>query len=170
MNIIKYPDPILSQKCIAVNKFDNELRDFCIELRNTMKTAQGAGLSAPQVGDSRQIAVINSEETEYQVLINPKISFPKNAQLVTGMEGCLSLPGVFGPVARYNLLSLNYQDLNGAKKAAKIGGLLAVVVQHEVDHLGGRLFIDKMNKKNRLIIEPLINKLKNGEIIEINNK
>lgn len=159
LEIIKYPNPILKQKSEKIEIFDSSLLDIAKEMRELMKAAKGLGLSAPQVGILKQIIVINTDDVKTQAIFNPKISFPKNAQLVSGLEGCLSLPGIEGKVARYNILNLQYQDVNGKFLSIKAGGLMAACIQHEVDHLFGRMFFQKMNKKNYKEIEEKIQEL-----------
>lgn len=118
----------------------------------TMKQAEGVGLAAPQVGQSRRMAVISASAdptlSEPLVLINPTIT-SSSAKQAGGEEGCLSIPGVFGLVSRSIQLEVKFFDQSGQLQSLSASGLLARIIQHEIDHLNGVLFIDRQPKFTR---------------------
>ncbi len=148
--------PVLRRVGGTIKRFDDPaLQKLIDDMIPTMYERDGIGLAAPQINHSIQLAVIVPEPERYQdfkgkneeaiVLLNPKIekhSFRKEL----GEEGCLSVPGIFGPVSRWKSVTVSYQDRSGEKKTIKGTGLLAKVLQHEIDHLNGILFIDKAKK------------------------
>lgn len=154
MNIIKYPDPILRQKCALITDFGSGtcttkwLNYLWTQMYYTMMDAGGIGLAAPQVGRSIQLCVINLGGNKPLHMINPMVSWRVGVPLVTLEEGCLSLPGIKGLVARPDEIRVSYQDEWGYNTTLCCNGLLARVIQHEQDHLHGVLFIDRMSKKN----------------------
>lgn len=121
-----------------------QIKKLAEEMIETMKVKDGLGLAAPQIGQSLKMIVINLKD-EATILLNPKIT-RRSLRKETAEEGCLSLPGVFGLVRRPKTIRLKALDLNGQGLAFKAKGLLARVIQHEVDHLEGILFIDKVVK------------------------
>ncbi len=146
LEIRQYPDEILRQPAKKVTKFDANLRKFVQDMFDTMYAADGVGLAAPQVGVSKQIFVIDianeDEPKKPMVFINPKI-LQSSGEMV-GLEGCLSFPGVFFEVKRFENITVKFQNINGQDKKMDVkGGLLSRAIQHENDHLLGSLFIDK---------------------------
>ena len=142
--IIKYPDPILKKKSenIPLIKIGSAaLRKFCANMISTMLKKDGIGLAAPQIGKNIRLITVNTKGGVI-VFINPKItrrSFSKE----WGEEGCLSVPGIFGQVKRNKKVKCCYFDINSNSKKIEASGLLARVIQHEINHLDGILFIDK---------------------------
>ena len=110
-------------------------------MAKTMLKTDGVGLAAPQIGKNIRLAVINSKDGVF-CLINPKFTKKSWAREI-GQEGCLSIPGVFGKVKRHKKISLTYTDKDGKKTKMTAIGMMARVIQHEIDHLDGILFIDK---------------------------
>lgn len=160
LKIITYPNPILRQTAKKVSQFNDELKKIVNEMAKVMLTKDGIGLAAVQVNISKQIVVLKDSK-DYKVLINPKITyFSKDKK--TKEEGCLSFPGIFGLVTRPKKIHLKYQDLDGKVIKEKNKGLEAVVIQHEIDHLNGVLFIDKAVKitQGQAELEKLTVKLK----------
>lgn len=155
LEILTYPDPRLSQKSMPVTEFTLELKELCENMLETMYDAPGIGLAAPQVNVHKQIVVIDvdyeSSEDEPPVLsnkqprifINPRIVWRDGKILFK--EGCLSVPGEFEEVERSERIRVEYQDVNGKSHVLEADGLLAVCLQHELDHLDGRLFIDRLS-------------------------
>ena len=143
--IVKEGDPILRQKAVTVRRFDERLGRLLDDMAKTMKYAEGCGLAAPQVGISKRIIVCYDEDVIYE-FVNPVIVSHGNTK-VTEAEGCLSVPDVRGLVSRYKSIKVKAQDRNGEEFERDIEGWLARIVQHEVDHLEGRLFTDIMTKK-----------------------
>lgn len=145
--IIGDKNPILRSVSEPVKKFDGGLKKFVRDLKATMVGAKGLGIAAPQVGEPIRvfIAVFN-HGTSHQVtvpMVNPEILSHGEEQTL-GEEGCLSLPGIYGKVARYNRINVRYFDLDGSEQVLDLEGLNARVVQHENDHLNGVLIVDKI--------------------------
>lgn len=134
-------DEILYKKCKAVVKFDEKLHILLDDMYETMQSRDGVGLAAPQVGILKRVVVIDVGDGKIE-LINPEIVEESGEQ--TGSEGCLSVPGVFGEVTRPNVVTVKAQDRNG--KWFKITGkeLLARAFCHEIEHLDGKLFLDRV--------------------------
>ena len=141
--IVKYPDPFLRRTAKKVTDFNDELKNTVLEMVKVMYQVDGIGLAAPQVGIGQRFLVVGkSDNKNYEVYINPEITFfSKNKDL--NEEGCLSLPKIFGLVRRAKKIHVKYQDINGLTKKVKLTGLDAIVLQHELDHLDGILFIDR---------------------------
>ena len=134
-------DEILYKKCKAVVKFDKKLHILLDDMYETMQSRDGVGLAAPQVGILKRAVVIDIGDGKIE-LINPEIVEESGEQ--TGSEGCLSVPGVFGEVTRPNVVTVKAQDRDG--KWFKITGkeLLARAFCHEIEHLDGKLFLDRV--------------------------
>jgi peptide deformylase len=168
--ILTYPDPRLKEVSTPVETFGAELEILANDMLETMYEARGIGLAAPQVGVLKRFLVIDTRpqdekgrrykydemsELESQV---PQPLFIANPRIVKGEgkqtfdEGCLSIPGYYETVERYNLIELEAEDVNGKTFRIKTDGLLAVCVQHEMDHLEGKLFIDRISfvKSNKI--------------------
>lgn len=148
--ILTAPDPILRNKSIELNFVEvseNELEALCRNMTATMLESDGVGLAAPQIGKNIRVAVVNTDEGPI-CLINPKIT-KKSILKEWGEEGCLSVPDVFGQVKRHKKITCQYQDQTGKKINLKAEGLFARVIQHELDHLDGILFIDKTRKSKK---------------------
>jgi peptide deformylase len=157
MSILKirlYPDPVLRTISKPVTDFTPELSALAADMAETMLSAPGAGLAAPQVGHPIRLIVIDareSREEEYgskiQVLVNPEIVAASGSQEDT--EGCLSVEDLSAVVERAEKVEVAYQDLEGASRSMEASGRLAVVLQHETDHLNGVLFIDYLSPLRR---------------------
>ncbi|MFH1366661.1 MAG: peptide deformylase [Patescibacteria group bacterium] len=144
LTIYKDGSPILRKKATSVNKLDKAVFKFANDMAETMEKENGIGLAAPQVGKSWRLICVKAKQGPL-VFINPLIikkSFRKNA----AEEGCLSVPGIFGRVKRHNSLILSAQGLSNEIIKLKAKGLMARVIQHEIDHLDGILFTDKVEK------------------------
>jgi peptide deformylase len=140
-----YPDPVLREPAAPVVVVDDSVRSLARDMAETMYDAPGIGLAAPQVGVQRRILVYRtSEEDELHTLINPEIVSASGE--VTEDEGCLSIPGLAYPVTRAQKVSVKALDLDGNAVAYDAEDLEARVIQHEVDHLDGILFIDRIDK------------------------
>lgn len=148
LEILKYPDPKLKKKSQPVATIDQEIRQLIADMAETMYAAPGVGLAAPQVGRHLRIVVIDinppPQPKNLLVLINPEIVAA--AGEITWEEGCLSVPNYSEEVKRKKKVTVRYQNLEG--EICEITGedLLAVVLQHEIDHLDGLLFIDRLSK------------------------
>jgi len=146
--IVINPSPILRKKAETIkNPLDAAIQKLIPILTETMIQEDGIGIAAPQVGESIQMIIINHKDKPL-VMINPKIII-KSIRTEIAEEGCLSVPGIFGMVKRSKKIKANALDSTGKLFTIKAEGLLARVIQHEVDHLNGILFIDKMVKKTR---------------------
>ena len=158
--IVIEPDPILRQKSETLEKVDDELRRLMDDMLETMYSAPGIGLAAVQVGILKRLVVIDiSKEKEKKhplFLINPEI-ISKSKSTSIHEEGCLSLPGQFAEIERPAECQIKYIDYNGKKKEIKAKGLLSTCIQHEIDHLDGKLFIDYLSKlKKDMILKKLV--------------
>lgn len=161
--ILTFPDPRLREVSTPVTNFDESIKTLAKDLVETMYHANGIGLAAPQVGDLVRMVVIDTrprdesgrrykydEMTELEkavqqplVLINPKVE--KGEGKTTFDEGCLSVPGYYETVERFEKIVMRAQDVNGKEFTVETDGLLAICMQHELDHLEGTLFIDHLS-------------------------
>ena len=160
--ILKFPDQDLRIKAKPVESFDNELKTLTDDMFETMHSVNGIGLAATQIGVAKQVAVIDisPEKNEPLVIVNPAIQILDPTKTEDYDEGCLSVPGFFEKISRPSDIKLTYQDLNGKKQEIKPEGLLTKVVQHELDHLNGRLFVDHISELKRRRIRNKIVKQK----------
>lgn len=140
LDIVVAGNPVLRMQAEEVKKIDKKLQRFLKDMAETMYAADGVGLAAPQVGVSKRIVVIDVGEGLIE-MINPVIV--KKEGSVIGGEGCLSVPDYEGEVERAEYVECEFTDRNGKRMLLQTDGLLAVAVQHELDHLDGVLFIDK---------------------------
>jgi len=170
LKILTYPDPRLKEISKPVDHFGPDLQKLTEDMLETMYDARGIGLAAPQVGALKRVLVIDTrpkdekgrryqydEMTEMElkvsqplVLINPRVVKGEGQQ--TFDEGCLSVPGFYETVERYQLVTIEAEDVKGSTFSFTTDGLLAVCVQHEMDHLEGKLFIDRISfvRSNRI--------------------
>ncbi|MDP9038680.1 MAG: peptide deformylase [Acidobacteriota bacterium] len=164
--IVKYPDPVLARPCAPVTVFDAELRTLVHEMFESMYAAQGIGLAAPQIGISRRITVIDvsfrKDPKDKLVLINPEVLDARGKQVEE--EGCLSLPDIREKVQRAEWVTVRAQNERGEWFEVDGDELLARALLHEIDHLNGVLFIDRISRLKRELVLRRIKKLqKNGE-------
>ena len=147
--ILLYPHPNLRKVAQRVDVFDENLRRLASDMFETMYAAPGIGLAATQVDIHQQLAVIDVSEDKNQplVLVNAEILASEGFEEME--EGCLSIPQINEKVTRKEWVRVRYQDLNGEECVLETGGLLAVCIQHELDHLHGRLFIDHISPLKR---------------------
>ncbi|OGE73871.1 MAG: peptide deformylase [Candidatus Doudnabacteria bacterium RIFCSPLOWO2_02_FULL_42_9] len=148
MKIVTIPNPILYKKTELIKKFDRSLADLVEKMIETCRAANGIGLAAPQIGKSIRLCVINLEHMGMPpfALVNPKIT-KKSWRKIEMEEGCLSIPGIYGIVKRPAKITVEALNLEGEKSKFEADGLLARVIQHEVDHLDGILFTSKIIKE-----------------------
>ena len=160
--ILKFPDQNLRTKAEVIETFDAALKALTDDMFETMHSVNGIGLAATQIGISKRVAVIDisQEKNEPFVIINPEIEILDTSKNEDYDEGCLSVPGFFETISRPSDIKLTYQDLSGEKKEIKPEGLLTKVVQHELDHLNGRLFVDHISELKRRRIRNKIVKQK----------
>ena len=161
LKILHFPDNKLRQKGHNIDTFDEKLEKIANDMLETMYQSKGIGLAAVQVDLPIRLIVIDISESRNEplFLVNPLILDKK--ELITFEEGCLSVPGFYEKVERYNLIDFTYQDLNGGKHSMNAEGLLSVCVQHEIDHLDGKLFVDYISQLKR---DRIANKIKKAEI------
>jgi len=138
-NIRVDEDPVLRKKAKKVDRFNGKLHSILDDMAETMYSAPGVGLAAPQVGILKRVAIFDIDEQLYE-MVNPVITKTEGEQIE--IEGCLSVPGKYGRVQRPEKVVVEYQDRNGNKQIMETEGLKAVVVCHETDHLDGKLFTD----------------------------
>ena len=169
MKIITIPNPILKKKCKPVNKINGEVKNILDDMLKTMYSA-GIGLAAPQVGIDKRLIVLDVsprpglkryQEKKNEVknkikpnpfqMINPEITW-LSKEKDTDEEGCLSIPGIMANVTRPSSCKVKYLDKNGNKKELHADGLLSRCLQHEIDHIDGILFIDRLSKIKKNII------------------
>jgi len=152
LNILKYPDPRLYMVADEVKVIDSKIKDLISDMAETMYDASGIGLAATQVDFHQRIIVIDISEDKDNllVMINPTILEHEGEELT--QEGCLSVPEVFEKVKRAQWIKISALDKNGKKFELETDGLLAVCIQHEMDHLEGKVFVDYLSnlKKNRI--------------------
>ncbi len=152
------PDPVLRQKAKRVRTINGSIQKLISDMIETMHSAHGVGLAAPQIGIPLRVIVIGLPEEEAIVLINPEIVRRKGERLVN--EGCLSLPGYVGEIKRAVSITVKGRDQNGKEIRIKADELLAEVLEHEIDHLNGALYIDHLESRDKLRkIEPEESKL-----------
>jgi peptide deformylase len=148
LKVLRYGDPALRRRAAPVGEVTPEVRAAIADMTETMYDEVGIGLAAPQVGVSLRLIVVADEEGRgVQALLNPAIV--DRGGEATGEEGCLSIPGVFAPVTRSAWVKVEAQDVNGRPLALRATGLRARVLQHEIDHLDGVLFIDRVDPVKR---------------------
>jgi len=164
LDIVTLPNPILRRKMRPVTQFDTDLQTLIDNMIETMREAPGVGLAAPQVGQSLQLSVIETlskvdeagneieDSRELFVIANPEIVWRSRDELL-GVEGCLSIPGYVGEVARAEKIRVRAQDRFGRKIRLRLAGWTARIFQHEIDHLNGILYIDKLTAKENFWTE-----------------
>ncbi|WP_028795773.1 peptide deformylase [Thalassobaculum salexigens] len=150
--IIWAPDPVLKTKCTPVSAVDDEIRALMDDMLDTMYAAPGIGLAAPQVGVTKRVIVVDvSEKDEPNApicLANPEIVW-KSDETAPHEEGCLSLPDLYADVERPVAVKVRYLDRDGASQELAADGLLAICLQHEIDHIDGILFVDHLSALKR---------------------
>lgn len=156
--ILEFPDPRLRTKAQPVTEFGPELASLVESMFETMYAAPGIGLAATQVNVHKQLLVldVSDEKNERVVLVNPRIVASEGAQ--TYQEGCLSVPGIFADVDRADRVRVEAQDVTGKTITLDADGLLAVCIQHEMDHLIGKLFVDYLSPLKRDMVRKKLEK------------
>lgn len=153
LNILRYPDPRLHKVAKPVAKFDTRIKKLVEDMAETMYEAPGIGLAASQVDVHEQVIVIDTSEThtELRAYINPEIVWASPEMKVYD-EGCLSVPGIYDGVERHAQVKVRAYDVDGKQFELEADGLLAVCIQHEMDHLKGKVFVEYLSplKRNRI--------------------
>ena len=143
MEIKKMGEPVLKEICAPVERIDKKLKHLLDDMAETMYAKEGVGIAAPQVGVPIRVAVIDIDKKKKYELINPVIVEREGS--IVDQEGCLSFPGMFGDVERAEKVRVEYTNRYGKKRVVDAEGLLARCLQHEIDHLDGKLFIEIAN-------------------------
>ena len=153
LNILRYPDPRLHKVAKPVTVFDERLKKLVADMAETMYDAPGVGLAATQIDVHEQVLVIDVSDTnnELRVFINPEITWSSDEKQVYD-EGCLSVPGIYDGVERHAQIKVRALDVKGQPFEVEADGLLAVCIQHEMDHLLGKVFVEYLSplKRNRI--------------------
>ena len=167
LEIVQYGDPVLRAKGKRIDKIDDRIRELAVNMIETMHAANGVGLAAQQIGEPIQVTVLDVSQVEDRpttmklngteidpkiamplVLINPEVDL--GGETEPGTEGCLSFPEITGEISRSKSIVLRGQDLNGKLIEIETTGFLARAIQHEVDHLNGILFVDRMSSAAKI--------------------
>jgi peptide deformylase len=161
-----YSDEVLRRKAVSVTGIDATIEELFGNMFETMYNAPGIGLAAPQVGRSLRLLVVDIscireyENVKRMVVINPRILESRGYKAME--EGCLSLPGVQGDVVRPASINLSWRDEHFEERTGEFSGMLARVLQHEIDHLDGRLFVDRLQKRDRRKVQQDLDDLAEG--------
>lgn len=144
--ILRFPDTRLKKVAAPVVNVDDSIRKLVADMAETMYEAPGIGLAATQVDVHKRVVVIDTSEdkNDLRVFINPSLASCEGSQI--GEEGCLSVPGIYDRVERAERVTVHYLDLAGKKQSLTTDGLLAVCIQHEIDHLNGTVFVDHLSQ------------------------
>ena len=172
LEIYKLGDKVLRQNAKRISKVDNSIRSLAKEMLQSMYASKGIGLAAPQIGINKELLVIdiNFEDSaaEPLILINPEIT-DYGTTINSYEEGCLSIPGVYLNVVRPSTIKLKFRDEMGRPRKMKADGLLARCIQHEMDHLNGVLFVDRVSSKEDLNKELVREGFHEKDVIPLNN-
>jgi peptide deformylase len=156
MEVLVYPDPVLRRGGKPITQFDGELRALAERMMDAMYDEGGVGLAAPQVGIEQKLLVLNpsgdrKDRTGERVLCNARLTKKKGREF--GEEGCLSFPGIHAEVERWVDVTVTYQDLDGKEQTMPADGWLARIIQHEIDHLDGNVFTDRLTAGEKLRVK-----------------
>ena len=162
LKILIFPDPRLRTVAKAVEKVDDSLKKLTEDMLETMYEGSGIGLAATQVDVHKRVIVadISEKKDEPLVLINPVLKKVIDPELMTYSEGCLSVPGFYEELERPSEIEISFQDVNGQDHKLIANGLLSVVVQHEMDHLEGKMMVDSISNVKREMIRKKLSKAK----------
>jgi peptide deformylase len=164
-SILIHPDPRLKKVCDPIAEVNDKVRALADDMFETMYKAPGIGLAAPQIGVNARMLVMDCSQREEgstpqpMCLINPEVTWSSDEQ-APYEEGCLSIPDIFADVTRPEAVKVRFLDQHGAEHEQEFDGLWAVCVQHEIDHLNGKLFIDYLSPMRRQMITSKMKKLK----------
>ena len=162
LKILIFPDPRLRTMAKAVEKFDVSLKKLTDDMLETMYEGSGIGLAATQVDVHKRVIVVDISEKKDEplVLINPVLKKVIDPELKTYSEGCLSVPGFYEELERPSEIEISFQDEKGQDQTLIANGLLSVVVQHEMDHLEGKMMVDSISNVKREMIRKKLSKVK----------
>ena len=159
--IVTVGDPILTKVCRPVTKFDQKLAILIEDMIETMHDANGVGLAGPQVGILRRVVVVDAGDEDIE-LVNPEV-VEVSEETQTGLEGCLSLPGIHEPVKRPTRIRVKYQDEDFQEHEEWVEGYLARVMQHEFDHLDAHLFVDRLTPLRKQMVRTKLGQMLKGK-------
>jgi peptide deformylase len=164
--IFQYPDPVLRKATEKITEFDEALAKLVEDMAETMYEAPGVGLAAPQIGKSVKLIVVDISrqkegERKFLPLINPEIVAHEGSQI--DEEGCLSVPELTSSVQRFKKITVSFQDLQGKPRELTTENRFAVVLQHEIDHINGILFLDHLSPLKRALYKKKVKKWLAGE-------
>jgi peptide deformylase len=159
IRLVTYPGPVLRKQAKPIKNVDGKLIETADAMFDVMYDYNGIGLAAPQVGLSARLLVLDlrQEGSPDYIMINPRITRREGS--LDAEEGCLSLPEVFGDINRAELIEVAYIDRDGEEQTLEADGMLARAIQHEIDHLNGVLFIDRLDKATRKAVERQLREL-----------
>ena len=162
LKILIFPDPRLRTVAKAVEKVDDSLKKLTEDMLETMYEGSGIGLAATQVDVHKRVIVVDISEKKDEplVLINPVLKKVSDPELKTYSEGCLSVPGFYEELERPSEIEISFQDEKGQDQTLIANGLLSVVVQHEMDHLEGKMMVDSISNVKREMIRKKLSKAK----------
>ena len=162
LKILIFPDPRLRSVAKAVEKVDDSLKKLTEDMLETMYEGSGIGLAATQVDVHKRVIVVDISEKKDEplVLINPVLKKVIDPELKTYSEGCLSVPGFYEELERPSEIEISFQDVNGQDHTLIANGLLSVVIQHEMDHLEGKMMVDSISNVKREMIRKKLSKAK----------
>jgi len=160
--IVKYGSQVLRLPCAPVTQIDPAVKSLVRDLFDSMKAAEGVGLAAPQLGVLKRVVVVDISRQQPEILpislINPRIVAAQGREV--GEEGCLSFPDLYGPVPRHTQVRVEALDIQGKQFAVEAEGFYARALQHEIDHLDGKLFIDYLSPLKRQLMRGRLKALK----------
>ena len=161
LKIREYPDPVLRQETEKIDVFDDTLKKLAEDMAQTMFDAPGVGLAAPQVGKSLKFIVVDTSKQQkkdkaYLAMANPVITSGEGKQV--DEEGCLSVPELTSNVQRFKKITVSYQDVQGNPQEMTVEDRFAVVLQHEIDHINGILFLDHLSSLKRALYKKKVRK------------
>ena len=161
LKIREYPDPILRRETKQITAFDEKLQKLAADMADTMFDAPGVGLAAPQIGEALKFIVVDTarqtgKEKSYLAMVNPVITHAEGKQV--DEEGCLSVPELTSNVQRFKKITVSYQDLQGNPQEMTVEDRFAVVLQHEIDHINGILFLDHLSSLKRALYKKKVRK------------
>ncbi|MGE3173995.1 MAG: peptide deformylase [Planctomycetota bacterium] len=162
LTVVVYPDPVLRRGGQPVTAFGPELKELAARMFEAMYEEGGVGLAAPQVAIEHKLLVLNPSGSKDDrggelVLLNPRITRKKGREY--GEEGCLSFPGIYAEVERFVDITVTYQDLDGAEQTLTASDWLSRIIQHELDHLEGVLFVDRLSPADKLRVRGKLEEL-----------
>ncbi|HGE71536.1 TPA: peptide deformylase [Candidatus Poribacteria bacterium] len=165
LGITKYGNPVLRKVAEPVTEINDEIKKIVNDMLDTLYASEGVGIAAPQIGVSKRIIIIDTNPTEASVkplvIINPEIVEVSGE--IKEQEGCLSIPDVRGEVKRYERVVVERLDLDGNKIRVEGTDLLARALQHEIDHINGKLFIDHLSKLKQQLLKNQLRKIEQGQ-------